>query len=104
MKITIKIDGAEQGAQPPGTGAAPATGASSQEPSPELAARAAALGAINAGPAHLPVGADLGPVANVTAATDAQEQASGAAAAGPAPLGIAEPEPVLVEADGGEAQ
>ena len=100
MEITIRIDGVEQGAQPLGSGAAQPTGALQQEPSPELTARAEALGAINAGPAHLPVGADTGPVANVTAATDAHEQAASAAAAGPAPLPGAGPEPVVVEAEG----
>ena len=104
MEITIKIDGAEHAAQQPASGAAQASGSSQPEPSPELAARAAALGAINAGPAHVPVGADTGPVANVTAATDVQAQASDAMAAGAAPVPVAEPDPVVLEADAGEEQ
>jgi hypothetical protein len=105
MEITIKIDGVEQSGGTGGSGAAAQpTGGSQQEPSPELAARAAALGAINAGAAHVPVGAQTGPVANVTAATDAQQQASGAAAAGAAPHPNAEPQSVAVEADGEEEQ
>ena len=104
MEITIKIDGAEQGVQQPAAGAAQPAAGSHQEPSPELAARAATLGAINAGPAHVPAGADTGPVSFVTAASDVQAQALDSMAAGPAPLPTAEPEPIVLEADAGDEQ
>jgi hypothetical protein len=101
VEISIKIDGVD--ARPSGAqaGAEP----SAQEPShvapaAELAARAAAAGAINAGPAHIPVGALAEPLVNIAAASGEQGLAGApgdAAAAGPAPGYAQDPEPVVVE-------
>jgi len=109
MEIKVTIDGREAPpveqelgpvptpaavtAQPAGKGAAPP---------PEVAAAAAAIGAIDAGPAHIPPGQVGQPLANVVASAPAQAADAGlepALAAGAAPE-YAQEVAEVIEAEG----
>ncbi|HEX6130322.1 MAG TPA: hypothetical protein VF044_01240 [Actinomycetota bacterium] len=97
MRITIEIDGAQVEAT---TGAPAATGAAEPVASPEVLAAAAAVGAEDAGAAptgELFGGMPMSPAPSQEGA--ALAEGTGDLAAGSAPGGTLEPEPVSVEAE-----
>jgi hypothetical protein len=101
MEIKVTIDGAETERGVPSAGVAPADpgqrGAESSGPPPEIAAAAAAVGAIDAGPAHIPPGESGQALANVAASAQepAAAQSQSALAAGAAPEYTGEVEEVI---------
>jgi hypothetical protein len=100
MEIVIRTEGEQAGLTAPSAAQQP-----SQEtgPPPDVAARAAAVGAIDAGPARLPTGQTGQPAADIGAVAQQQLSAAGgegAASAGAAPGYAAEPQPTMVEAEG----
>jgi hypothetical protein len=105
MEIKVTIDGAEAQRAAPAAGTAPAEtslqGDGSSGPPPEIAAAAAAIGAIDAGPAHIPPGESGQALANIaaTAQVPAAAQGQSALAAGAAPGYTGESEEVI-EAEG----
>lgn len=81
MEITIRIDGAETSTTP---GQQSSSGQDSAAAAAETLARAAAIGAINAGPAPSGPGATTGPSIFVGSPAHVTEESQGSSA-GPAP-------------------
>jgi hypothetical protein len=104
MEIVIRTDGSEQASVQGMPGAAAQTATQTAEPPPSVAAKAEAIGAINAGPAHVPSGATGEPIPDVVAAVFAEPSGNGSSelSAGSAAGYGEEAAAMIVEAEGEE--